>query len=159
MANFMGCILKKKITARMDLTFLMIIICFWGCAASVSAPDAEGKSMGGKKGGSSSSEDYNKLLAKARKAGSIRIIARLNMPFVADSQLSALEAADQQARISKMQDQLCEALSTYNIKGVKRFKYTPYIAMKVDETALRALMDNSLVLSIEEDAPVPPTTR
>ncbi len=103
-------------------------------------------------------KDYSKLLNRAQSAGSIRIIARLNMPFVSDGLLSTQEAIDQQIRISGMQDQLCAAISKYNVKGVKRFKYTPYIAMEVDSTALRALIDNPLVLSVEEDAPAPPTT-
>lgn len=159
LANFMGCSVQKKITVGMDLTFLIFIIFFLGCASSESVLNAEGKPAAVKKGRSSSSEEYNKLLAKTQKAGSIRIIARLNIPFVPDGQLSAQEATDQQARISEMQAQLCEALSGYHIKGIKRFKHSPYIAMKVDSKALRALIDNSLILSLEEDAPLPPAIR
>lgn len=104
-------------------------------------------------------KDFSRLFDKAQKAGSIQIIARLNMPFVPDSELSAQAAANQQARIAGLQDQLCAALSKYNIKNIKRFKYTPYIAMEMDATALKALMSNPLVSSIEEDASVPPTTQ
>lgn len=103
-------------------------------------------------------KDYSSLVARAQSAGNVRVIARLDMPFVPDGQLSAKEAIDQQVRISRMQDQLCAALSKYNVRGIKRFKYTPYIAMEADATTLRALISNSLVLSLEEDTPVPPAT-
>jgi len=103
-------------------------------------------------------KDCSKLLSKAQAAGSVHVIVRLNIPFVPDGQLSATEATDQQAQISRMQDQLCKALSNYNVTGIKRFKYTPYIALEVDSAALKALMANSLVASIGEDVPVPPAS-
>jgi hypothetical protein len=102
-------------------------------------------------------KDYSKLLARTQAAGIVRIIVKLNMHFVPDGQLSSQEAVEQQARIAKMQDRLCAELSKYNVKGIKKFKYTPYIAMEVDSTALAALISNSLVVSVEEDSPVPPT--
>ena len=152
--------MRKRMTIIMNLAFLnLIVLLCLGCGSTKSVPGAEDKSIAMKSEKPSSLKNYDKLLGRTRSAGSVRVIVRLNMPFVPDGQLSAQEATDQQARISQMQDQLCEALSAYPIKGIKRFKYTPYIAMEVDSTALRALIDNSLVLSLEEDTPVPPTTR
>jgi hypothetical protein len=55
-----------------------------------------------------------------------------------------------------MQDQLCKALSEYNVKEIKRFKHIPYMAMEVDSAALRVLISHPLVKSFEEDAPIPP---
>lgn len=144
---------QKKITARVDLTFLIVILCFWGCAANVCESSAEGKSATERHERSFSSEEYDKLLTKAQKTGSIRIIARLNMPFVPEGRLSAQEAVDQQNRIARLQDQLCGALSGYPIKDIRRFKYTPYIAMTVDSEALKALTASALILSMEEDVP------
>ncbi len=103
-----------------------------------------------------SHQDYSQLLARAQKAGSIRVIVRLNMPFVPEGSLSEQEAVDQRARISRMQDQLCAALSQYNAKNFKRFKYTPSMAMEVDSTALRVLISSPLVMSLKEDVPIPP---
>lgn len=102
-------------------------------------------------------QDYSKLLARAREKGHIRIIAQLNTPFVPDGQLSAQEALDQQARISGAQAQLCADLAKYNATGIKKFKYSPHIAMEVDSTALKALIAHPLVLSLQEDAPSHPT--
>ncbi|MDA8126130.1 MAG: hypothetical protein M0009_13190 [Deltaproteobacteria bacterium] len=103
------------------------------------------------------SEAYRDLLAKAQATGAVRIIVRLNMPFVADGLLSKEAALEQQGQISRLQDQLGAALAGYKVQGIKRSKYTPFIAMEVDAAALRALISNSLVLSIAEDAPAPPT--
>lgn len=150
--------MQKETIIETGLGLLMLIMLFViGCGSGMTAPGAEGKSMVVKNEGSSSSKDYSKLLAKAQAAGSVRIIVRLDMPFVPDGLLSTQEAIDQQVRISGMQDQLCAALSKYKVKGIKRFKFTPYAAMEVDSTALRVLLSNPLVLSVEEDAPVPPT--
>ncbi len=102
-------------------------------------------------------QDYGKLLARAQETGRIRIIVKLNTSFVPEGQLSAREALDQQARISSTQDQLCADLAPYKATGIKKFKYSPHIAMEVDLTALKALMSHPLVLSLEEDAPSPPT--
>lgn len=102
-------------------------------------------------------KDYSKLLFKAQAAGSVRVIVKLNMPFVPEGQLSTpQEAVDQQVQISMMQDQLCEALSKYSVKGIKRFKYIPYIAMEVYSAALRVLISDPLVMMLKEDTPVPP---
>lgn len=101
-------------------------------------------------------EGGNPLLTKAKTAGHIRILVRLNMPFQPAGQLSAPEAAEQQARIADLQNQLCAALSGTQVTGVKRFQYTPLMGMIVDAAALERLLAHPLVLSIEEDTPAPP---
>ena len=137
------------------MLFINLFVC--GCGSAVPASDEKEKYPMLKKVRNQSSKDYNKLLTRVKTAGSIRVIVELNMPFKPDSQLSVEEANDQQSRISRMQDQLCAELSKYNVKGIKKFKYTPYMALMVDSTALRVLISNPLVLSLEEDIPVPPT--
>ena len=108
---------------------------------------------------SSSLQHYKKLLARAEAVGSVRIIARLNMPFVPDSQLPPQSAVDQQNRIAEIQDRLCADLSEYQVRGVKRMKYAPFIGMEVDAKALRVLISHPLILSLQEDAPLPPAGR
>lgn len=103
--------------------------------------------------------DYGPLLARARATGSVRVIVRLDTPFVADGLLSPEVAAEQQSRISRLQEQLCAALTGYGVTGIKRSKYTPLMAMEVDAAALRALIAHPLVASIEADTPEPPTAR
>jgi hypothetical protein len=142
-----------------NIRFLLILSCILVFNACECLAQKKNEQATNQMNSGITNKDYSRLLAKAQAAGSIRIVARLDMPFVPDSLLSTQEAIDQQIQISRMQDQVCAALSKYNVMGIKRFKYTPYIAMEVDSTTLSALISNPLVLSLEEDVPVPPTTK
>ncbi|MBP1710825.1 MAG: Subtilisin-like serine protease-like protein, partial [Deltaproteobacteria bacterium] len=98
------------------------------------------------------------LLAKAKKAGSIRVIVKLNTSFQPEGQLSGPTAvAGQKARIASLQTRLQQEVSKRNVRGIKKFKHIPYTAMAVDPDALDALTANPLVVSIEEDKLVPAT--
>jgi len=138
--------------------FLLVLICILAINACGGLAQGKNGQATDPMNSGIAHKDYSKLISKAQAAGSVRVIVKLNMPFVPEGQLSTpREAIDQQVQISVMQDQLCEALSTYSVKGIKRFKYIPYIAMEVDSIALKVLISNPLVKSFEEDAPVPPT--
>lgn len=137
-------IFKRKFFRLFVLAFAFIVILGFGGAPMVEGQDNQKASRA--------------LLAKAKAKGSARIIVRLNTSFQPEGLLSGPQAAKaQQARISRIQTQLQEAVSRHHVKSVKKFKHLPFIAMKVDSAALDALMANSLVVSIEEDVPVPPT--
>jgi len=108
--------------------------------------------------GQDSPKAASALISKAQAADSVRVIVKLNTSFQPEGHLSGPQAAvGQRTRISKMQDQLHEAVSKHKVKGIKKFKYIPYTAMEVDSAALDALIANPLVVSIQEDIPVPPT--
>lgn len=108
--------------------------------------------------GQNTSKVSNALFKKVQSSGSVRVIVKLNTSFQPESQLSGTPAVvNQQGRISKLQKQLHQSVSGHNVRGIKKFKHIPYTAMEVDETALSALIANPLVVSIEEDVPVPPT--
>ena len=108
--------------------------------------------------GQDSPKASSELLAKAQATGSVRIIVRLDMSSQPEGMLSGLqEVIGQQTRISRLQDQLHEAVARHNVRGIKRFKHIPYNAMEVDSTALGALIANPLVVSIEEDVAVSPS--
>ncbi|HNZ49776.1 MAG TPA: hypothetical protein PKN92_13105 [Candidatus Hydrogenedentes bacterium] len=90
------------------------------------------------------------LLAKVQKAGSVRVIVRLNTSFQPEGQLSGPTAvAGQKARIASTQARLQQEFSKHNVRGIKKFKHIPYTAMAVDSNALDALIANPLVVSIE----------
>lgn len=96
------------------------------------------------------------LLAKVQKAGSVRVIVRLNTSFQPEGQLPGPTAvAGQKARIASTQARLQQEFSKHNVRGIKKFKHIPYTAMAVDSNALDALIANPLVVSIEEDKLVP----
>lgn len=149
---------KKNIRIFTGLLFLSFTA-FASCCPAMNLSQAEGKPPLLKNEQSSSCKECSRLLAKAEAAGNVRIIARLNMPFVPEGQLSTQAAFDQQKRIASMQDRLCAELSEYQVRGVKRMKYAPFIGMEVDAKALRILISHPLILSLQEDAPVPPAGR
>jgi hypothetical protein len=152
--------MTPKIIIRVFSGFLFLwVTLFASCGHTMNLSQAEGKSPASRNEQSSSLQHYRSLLTRAETVGSVRIIARLNMPFVPDGHLSSQAAVDQQKRIASMQDQLCADLSEYQVRGVKRMKYAPFIGMEVDAKALRMLISHPLILSLQEDAPVPPAGR
>ncbi len=106
--------------------------------------------------GQSDFQDYSNLFFKAQSQGSVRVIVKLKIPFTPEGALKEDEALKQRAKISETKDQLLKSLSKHKLKGIKKFKYIPYIAMEVDSAALSALISNPLVESIQEDIAVPP---
>lgn len=140
---------SKYLLKRRSFRFFVIFFAVLFLSTLGNAPEAVGQP---------GSQAFGDLLYKAHTGGSVRIIVRLNMPFVPEGLLSTPQAAvDQQARISAMHDRLLEALSDYNAKDIRRYKHAPYTAMEVDSTVLWALSSNPLVISFTEDVPVPPT--
>lgn len=137
--------LKRQIFLAFVISFAFVFL----FSSLGIAPEVEGQD---------NPKAFSKLLSKAQTTGSVRIIVKLDTSFRPEGQLSGPQAAiSQQARIAMVQGQLLDAVSKYNAQGIKRYKYTPYTAMEVDSTALRALISDPLVISIQEDIPVPPT--
>jgi hypothetical protein len=152
--------MTPKIIIRVFSGFLFLLVTlFASCGQAMNLSQTEGKPPVSRNEQSSSLQHYRNLLARAEAVGSVRIIARLNMPFVPDSQLPPQAAVDQQNRIAEIQDRLCADLSEYQVRSVKRMKYAPFIGMEVDAKALRVLIFHPLILSLQEDAPVPPAGR
>jgi subtilisin family serine protease len=108
--------------------------------------------------GQGSQKASSALLAKVQKAGSVRVIVRLNTSFQPEGQLSGPTAvASQKTRIASLQGRLQQEVSRHNVRGIKKFKHIPYTAMAVDPDALDALIANPLVVSVAEDKLVPAT--
>jgi len=102
-------------------------------------------------------QKYDTLLSKARSKGSVRLIVRLDVVFRPEGELSAPDTLNQRSSIAGRQDELLEALSGHNVASIKRFKYIPYMALEVNESALAGLVNHPSVVGIEEDIAVPPT--
>ncbi len=101
--------------------------------------------------------NYEALLEKALTADRVRVIVRLQVQFAAEGRLANPKAVmDQRLSIARTQDSLLQRLQPYAMGSVKRFKYSPYIAMEVDAAALEALRASPEVADIVEDVAVPP---
>lgn len=102
------------------------------------------------------SETFNDVLQvlsyQSLQTGYVPIIIRLQVSFPSGS--VSLDPVEQQARmneIKQVQDNFISGLSGYKPETLKRFKYTPHLALTVDLLGLDALRANSNVLDVYED--------
>lgn len=84
--------------------------------------------------------EYVPLLEEAKTQGSINIMVRLSMPYQPESALSAQAVGQQRASIQQAQQALLSALQGYNVRVQAAFQYVPYLALNLDEAALRELI-------------------
>ena len=102
--------------------------------------------------------NYDSLAAKAKVDGSVAVIVGLNVSFKPEGRLAGQRAVvEQRGQIQSLQAAVLDRVKGYDAASVKRFKFIPYMALQVDSTALKSLASSSLVASIEEDVPVPPS--
>lgn len=110
-----------------------------------------------------SKNGYAELINKAERYGAIRVIIDLYLPnYRPDAELSKEAARAQQKEIARRQEKLLGSLAGFNPRGVKKFKYTPSIAMEVDKAALLALISkisSDEVNGITEDTVSRPMNR
>lgn len=101
---------------------------------------------------------YDLLRSKSLDKGSVKVIVKIKTAFAPESLLRENDKYSQRASLLQMQDQAVTRLEAkgHKLRSVRKFKYTPYIAMKVDSAALDTLISSPDVISIEEDIPVPP---
>lgn len=98
------------------------------------------------------------LLAKARAAGSLLVLAELALPapFVPEAQADAQAALEQRAAIAATSDAVLAALKGTGAQVAATFSSVPYLAVRVDANALATLANLPQVASIQEDVPAAP---
>ena len=103
---------------------------------------------------------YEHLRSKSQDRGAVKVIVRVRAPVAAEPPLQERDMHEQRAMISGVQDQLITDLENkgHKLGNLYKYKYTPYLSMKVDSSALDALLASPDVISVEEDIPVPPHT-
>ncbi len=101
-------------------------------------------------------EDLRTLRFKARAQGSIPVILGLRMKSRLDVELDGTAQALQRARIAAMQDAVLGEFGGSPLQGVKRFRYSPHLALTVSAQTLEQLLRSERVSSIEEDTLVKP---
>lgn len=98
------------------------------------------------------SPEYEKLFRKAQTEGQVRVIVGLKTSFTPEGKmLTTKEVSEQRIRISQLQESLLKSLKITDERHVKKYKYTPFIALEVDEATLQSLINSPLISSIEED--------
>ena len=95
----------------------------------------------------------SKLRAKAATEGHVFVIVGLNLPggFTHEGHLQGNKVAQQRKAIADIRKLLKDSLSGFNTKVYREYDSIPYIAVKVDETALDHLAQHPLVTTFEED--------
>ena len=103
--------------------------------------------------------EYDELITRARTRGRLRVIIQLNYTdWKPEGELPDGRAVEQQRlRIIQLQDKILEQLAEFDVTGIKKFKYTPQMAMEVDAAALMRLINSPDVASVSEDALAGPT--
>lgn len=140
--NFI-CPVKKWISSLILVSWFVLPICL----GVISKAEGQEREKG-----------YSAILARARTLGPTRIIVGLDVSFMSEGMLSsAQDALDQRRRIGEAQRQLLESPAMRHARGIRKFKYIPYIAMEADASELMALNSDPLVISIHEDVPIPLT--
>ena len=96
--------------------------------------------------------DREDLLARASAGRTVRVIVGVDAPFVPEAKLADADAvATQQATIADAQSALLGRLDAGHAVVTARYRYIPYVALRVDSAGLAALHADKGVTSITED--------
>jgi subtilisin len=93
----------------------------------------------------------SRLLQKAEREGSVRVIVRLRTDFAPEGRLSRTEVVDQRDGIDGAQAGLREQLRGTGYQTMREFQTIPYIALDVSPRALQALQRSPLATDVVED--------
>jgi len=97
--------------------------------------------------------NVNKLLDKAKSNGQVRIIVGFDVDFTPEGYLAAQEKMNQRANIRNAQNSVLDNMASNQPNNFQKFDYIPFMAMTVNENALKHLISSSQITSIEENAP------
>ncbi len=102
------------------------------------------------------SSDIAALVGKAQSQGYVRVIIGLNVNFKPEGAAKNPLAVEAQRRdIAQTQDALLSKLSGVEPSSIKRFQFTPYLALAVDAAGLEYLKTAVEVKSTQEDKLLP----
>src|SRR5215510_13979911 len=97
-------------------------------------------------------QKFQELNAKARLNGTAPVIVKLRVAFRPEGELlSAAQVQAQRAVINQTQDSLMKGLTGHDPASLKRYEYTPYLAVRVNEAGLESLRLSPDVIDIHED--------
>src|SRR5688572_26190907 len=101
---------------------------------------------------------FQELNSKASLDGTVSVIVRLRVAFRPEGDLlGAAEVQAQLAVIAQSQDSLMKEVTGFDPASLKRFEYTPYLAVKVNAAGLEELRLSSNVIDIHEDKLLAPS--
>ncbi|MEN9580831.1 MAG: hypothetical protein RJA70_3840 [Pseudomonadota bacterium] len=106
-----------------------------------------------------SQTSFLQALKTATSEGKARVLVRLNTEFAPEGQLTTSSQVDgQRTRIKGHQDRILgQVVGARVMAKVKRFEFSPWLALETDAATLQKLASLPEVASIHEDAVVFPT--
>jgi subtilisin len=97
-------------------------------------------------------QKFRELSAKAQSDGTAPVIVKLRVAFRPEGDLpSAASVQAQRAVIAQTQDSLMKELTGYDPASLKRYEFTPHVAVKVNASGLEELRLSSNVIDIHPD--------
>jgi subtilisin family serine protease len=94
------------------------------------------------------------LADRLAESGTLPVIVRLRVAFAPEDELhGAAEAGDQRAEIARAQGAIERELAGTGASHLRKFPYIPFVALRVNVTALEALRRSPWVESVVEDVP------
>ncbi len=151
----------------LTISGLMIVSClmFWRSSAQMQSSRTDSRTDSQKINDKTSVKElpsqpakFEELIEKARRNGSVRVIIGLRADFrAADGELSFTAQKRQRAEIKRAQNDLLSDLSGYNVTGIKRFDFIPFVAAETDAAALEKIKTSPQVVSIQPDRLVQPS--
>ncbi len=92
------------------------------------------------------------LVSKVPPGGTLPVIVTLTGTFVPEGELADEPARLAQRRaIKSAQDAVLAELPSSGVRAVRRFAYTPQLALTVDAAALERLLRSQRVAAVQED--------
>ena len=97
------------------------------------------------------------LRLRTQSAVILPVIVRLRTGFIPEGELnSPIEAEAQRFLIQEAQQRLLSDVVGFDSASVKKYKYLPFLAMRVTSSGLNSLLGSSAVIDVQEDIAVPP---
>ncbi|NEA32826.1 hypothetical protein [Streptomyces sp. SID13031] len=115
------------------------------CSSGASTtPDAQQPSPG--------STPQSTLLSRVPPAGTLPVVVTLAGTYVPEGELADESARQAQRRaIRAAQDAVLAELPSSGVRAVRRFAFTPQLALTVDAAALERLLRSQRVAAVQED--------
>jgi subtilisin len=124
-------------------------------AAAQDAPEEPAADLDSREAFAEPSADA--LLFEAQQYGRVKIIVKLAMAFRAEGEWSSVQdVMRQRTAIVQGQTRLLRTLLRHRITDIKPFRYVPYLAMTVDQSALMELLNQPGIIRIFKDELLPP---
>src|SRR5215203_1023945 len=101
--------------------------------------------------GSAGTSDPSRLLQKAQREGSVRVIVGLRTDFTPEGRLSPAQVEDQREAIESAGEGLRSELSGTGYQTLREYETVPYIALELSTEALRAVQNSPRTTTLQED--------